>query len=191
MRWLNWAVFVMWVIALVVLGCSPATDVGNGDDPISKDEPDHLLNWLAKSYQDKDIELYDEALHDAFIFVFTEDVADSLGLDPEEPWWGKTRDVTSTQKMFSSSEVTEVNMSYISVDRWVAVTDSVGGEEYNGVFSRVQPDILVTVEKPGKEPMRYVVNESYLDITVVQDPNYPDQTLWVVLKIEEIPMNPE
>jgi hypothetical protein len=142
------------------------------------------------SYQEKDGDAYEEALHDAFQFVFTKDIAESLGLPPEEPWWGRTKDVASTKKMFASSEVTEVNMSYISVDRWVPVTDSVGGEEYNGVFSRVQPDILVTVETPGEEPMRYVVNESYLDVTVVKDPTVPEENLFVILKIEEIPMNP-
>jgi hypothetical protein len=192
MKWWIWVILGMWVMVLVGLGCSPTSDPnGNGGGPISRDTPSHLLNWLAVSYQDKDLESYEEALHDEYLFVFTKDVADSLGLDPEEPWWGKTKDVASTGRMFGSSEVTDINMKYISEDPWVPHEEERPDTTYSGVFSRVTPDILVTIEKPGKEPLRLVVNESFLDVVVVKDPKYPDQNLWVFLKIEEIEQNPE
>jgi hypothetical protein len=179
-------------MVLVGLGCSPTSDPGgNGNGPISRDTPSHLLNWLAVAYQDKDLESYEEALHDEYLFVFTEDIADSLGLDPEEPWWGKTKDVSSTGKMFASSEVTEINMKYISEDPWAPHEEERPDTTYSGVFSRVTPDILVTIENPGEEPLRLVVNESFLDVVVVRDPKFPDENLWVFLKIEEIEKNPE
>ena len=192
MKWWIWVLLGIWVMVLVGLGCSPTSDPGeNGNGPISRDTPSHLLNWLAVSYQDKDLDAYEEALHDEYLFVFTEDVADSLGLDPEEPWWGKTKDVASTGKMFNASEVTEINMKYISEDPWIPHEEVRSDTTYSGVFSRVAPDILVTIEKPGEEALRLVVNESWLDVVVVRDPKFPDENLWVFLKIEEIQKHPE
>jgi hypothetical protein len=176
------------IAVLVGLGCSPTADVGNGNDPIDRDTPDHLLNWLSYYYQERDIDRYEEALHEAFIFVFTKDVADSLGLPDDEPWWGRTQDVNSTRKMFAASEVTDIKMDYVNVERWQAVTDSVGGQEYHGVFSRVTPEIFVTIDRPNEEPTTHVVRESWLDITVVEDPTVQEEVLFVLLKIEEVEM---
>ncbi len=186
-----WVVLGLWIMVLVGLGCSPTADTnGNGDGPISRDTPDHLLNWLAVSYADKDLESYEEALHDEFLFVFTAEIADSLGLDPEEPWWGKTKDVGSTGRMFGSTEVTQIRMNYVSVDPWIPHDEVRSGKTYSGVFSRVIPDILVTIDNPGQEPLSLVVLESFLDVVVVRDPKFPDQVLYVFLKIEEIAQNP-
>jgi hypothetical protein len=188
MKWLIRVLLAAWIMVLAGLGCSPTSDPGGGGPgPISRDTPDHLLNWLAVSYQEKDIDKYEEALHDAFIFIFTDDIAESLGLPAEKPWWGKTKDVGSTQKMFASTEVTDVNMRYESVGRWVADEEERPDTTYSVVFSRVQPEIKVTIEKPGEEAIVYWVNNSYLDINVVKDPKYPNQNLFVVLSIQEIP----
>jgi hypothetical protein len=184
-----WVVLGLGIMVLAGLGCSPTADTnGNGDGPISRDTPGHLLNWLAVSYAEKDLESYEEALHDEFLFVFTKEIADSLGLDPEEPWWGKTKDVGSTGKMFGSTEVTRIGMNYVSVDPWVPHEEERSGKTYSGVFSRVIPDILVTIDKPGQEPLSLVVLESFLDVVVVRDPKFPDQVLYVFLKIEEVPI---
>jgi len=195
MKWWIWVVLGLWIMVLVGLGCSPTADTnGNGGPPISRDTPDHLLNFLAVAYADKDLDSYEEALHDEFLFVFTKDIADSLGLDPEEPWWGKTKDVGSTEKMFNASEVTQITMDYVPYgDRWNAVkevryteTDSV---VYYGTARRVIPEISVTIDE-GEEPKIYRVTESYLDVIVVRDPTFPDQVRYVFLKIEEVPQNP-
>jgi hypothetical protein len=146
---------------------------------------------LAVAYGDKDIEAYEEALHDEFLFVFTEDVADSLNLPPEEPWWGKTQDVAATARMFNASNVTDIAMQYVSEEPWVPHEEQRPDTTYSGVFSRVTPDILVVIEDPGQEALRLVVNESFLDVVVVQDPKFPDRVQWVFLKIEEIEKNPD
>jgi hypothetical protein len=190
MKWWIWVVLGLWVMILVGIGCSPTADTnGNGDGPISRSTPDGLLKWLAVAYGDKDLEAYEEALHDEFLFVFTEDIADSLGLDPEEPWWGKTKDVSSTSKMFGSSEVTQIRMDYVSSEAWVPHEEQRPDTTYSGVFSRVIPDILVTIER-GEEPLNLIVQDSFLDVVVVRDPKFPNQVLYVFLKIEEIAQTP-
>ena len=192
MKWWIGVVLGLWILALVGIGCSPTADTnGNGDGPISRDTPDHLLNWLAVAYGDKDLESYQEALHDEFLFVFTKEVADSMGLDPDEPWWGKTKDVTSTENMFNSTEVTQIAMDYVpSGDQWVPY-EEVREDTiiYYGTSRRVIPDILVTIDKGG-EPLNLLVKDSYLDVVVVRDPNFPDQVLYVFLKIQEVPQTP-
>jgi hypothetical protein len=190
MKWWIWALLAAWVVALVGLGCSPTADPGGGgQSQISRDTPDHLLNFLAAAYQEKNGDDYEVALHDAFYFVFTPEVADSLGLNPEEPWWGKTKDVASTKKMFGATEVTDVSMHYESIADWDPIDEERPDTTYSGVWSRVYPEIKVTISHPGEEPMVYWVDRSYLDITVVKDPTRPDQNLWVILRIEEHTIN--
>jgi hypothetical protein len=193
-RWIGVLIGV-WFLVLVGLGCSPTSDTGpNGHGPISRDTPDHLLNFLAVAYADRDADKYDEAMHEKFQFVFTQDIAEELGLPPEQPWWGKTKDLASTVKMFNSSEVTQILMDYVpeAERHWEAVDiERPDGSTYSGVFARVEPDIRVTIEKPDEEPTTYVVNESWLDVYMVRDPNYPNEVLWVFLEIQEIPKNPE
>ena len=191
MKWWIWVVLGLWIAVLVGIGCSPTADTnGNGDGPIDRKTPDGLLNWLAVAYAEKDLEAYEEALHDEFLFVFTKDSADTLGLDPEEPWWGKTKDVASSGNMFNSSEVTRITMGYVPYgDRWQACEEVRDTTVYYGTCRRVIPDILVTIDK-GAEPLNLVVQDSYLDVVVVRDPKFPDQVLYVFLKIQEVPQNP-
>jgi len=191
MKWWIGVVLGLGITVLVGFGCSPTADTnGNGDGPISRDTPDHLLNWLAVAYAEKDLEAYQEALHDEFLFVFTKEVADSMGLDPDEPWWGKTKDVISTENMFNSPEVIGVSMDYSPYgDQWIPHTEERQDTTYYGTFRRVVPDIVVTIDQ-GEEPLNLVVRDSYLDVVVVRDPNFPDQVLYVFLKIEEISMTP-
>ena len=190
MKWWIGVVLGLWILALVAIGCSPTATDDNGDDPIDRKTPDGLLNWLAVAYAEKDLDAYDEALHDEFLFVFTEDVADSLGLPEDKPWWGKTKDVSSTGNMFNSSEVKRIAMDYVpSGDQWLPHTEEREDTTYYGTFRRVIPDILVTIDK-GDEPLNLVVQDSYLDVVVVRDPRFPDQVLYVFLKIEEIAQTP-
>lgn len=191
MKWWIGVVLGLWITLSVGIGCSPTADTnGNGDGPIDRKTPDGLLNWLAVAYAEKDLEAYEEALHDEFLFVFTKDIADTLGLDPDEPWWGKTKDVTATGNMFNSSEVTRITMDYVPYgDQWVPNEELRDTTMYYGTSRRVIPDILVTIDK-GQEPLNLVVQDSYLDVFVVRDPKFPNQVLYVFLKIEEIPQTP-
>ena len=186
MKWWMWVLLGMWIVVLVGLGCSPTTDVGDPDDPINRDTPDGLLNFLAVAYADKDADGYDEALHDSFQFQFTDEVAKELGLPPEQPWWGKTRDLVSTVKMFGSSEVQSITMRYYDKEAWEPFDlERPDGSTFSGVWTRVDPDITVTVDTPGEEIMTYWVNASWLDVFVVPDPDSVYEGLWVFLEIQE------
>jgi hypothetical protein len=189
MKRLIGALLAVWIAVIMGLGCSPTADPdGGGGTKLDRKTPDHLLEWLATAYEEKGGEAYDEALHDKFLFVFTDEVAHDMGLPADQPWWGKTQDVNSTRKMFADPRVKDIKMDYVTVGNWEAITDSVGGEEYSCLFSRVTPDIEVTIDESGTEPTTYVVRESWLDISVVMDTtSVPGETLFQLLKIEEIP----
>jgi hypothetical protein len=184
-----WVILTIGLMALVFLRCSPTSDPGNGDVQFDRTTPDNLLNFVSKAYSDKEIDDYDDALHDAFEFEFTPEVASEVGLDPEKPWWGKVEDLISTGNMFSSSSVLGISMEYVKVDDWDICTQTIGGDEYSGLCIRLQPDIKVDVDE-GEEVTQYHVNQSNIDVMVVKDPKYPEQNLWVVMRIKEQLINP-
>jgi hypothetical protein len=72
--------------------------------------PDHLLSFLADAYEAEDVDAYGEALSDYFEFEFTPDIADSLGLPQDCPYWGKEEDIASTLKMFDDPDVANVEI---------------------------------------------------------------------------------
>jgi hypothetical protein len=189
-----------WVSAMVVmgiviyLGCSPTSDVG-GDGPKDWDRTnqDNLMNFFTQAYEDKDIIDYEDALDVSFLFQFTPDIAESLDLPEDEPWWGRTEDVTSTTHMFQEAEVTDIVMNYEYVyqgpDPWNTCsvegqTESKKDTTFYGLCTLLKPDIKVTIETPGTEPRTLWVNNSWLDVMVVPDRFV--EGLWTILRIEEL-----
>jgi hypothetical protein len=164
---------------------------GGGKPDIDRTNPDKLLNFFAYAYENQDIELYREALDDYFEFEFTEDVADSLGLPEDTPWWGKEEDVQSTLNMFNAEDVQSVSIILAEVGvgaPWEDCTRRfINGDPpettyINGLCKDFEPDIKVTVDE-GDEPTIYWVNTSYLAIMVRVDPHDPG--LWTILRIKE------
>ena len=166
------------------------------DDPseqryADRGSPDALIDYVEHAYGSEYARLYGDALHSLFLFGFTADVADSMGLPPDEPWWGKTNEVASATNMFSSPEVTRVKFVLARMGAWVPCMDIRGGsppDTLYGLFARFAPDIMVTIEWPGEEPITLMVYNSYLDITVAPDPR--SRGLWAVTKIEEVYKTP-
>jgi hypothetical protein len=184
----------MSLLILLMTGCwnpfsSDDNGGGNGPPPeYNRKNRDNLLNFLADSYEKKDLDKYTEALHERFQFHFTPDVAETLGLPPDEAWWGKTEDIASTGNMFETETVTRIQMNLGEPAwYWTQVIrqneDPDPPDTLEGFETRVEPDIRVTIEEPGKEELILKVDKSWLFIAVVPDPN--EDGLWQIIAIEE------
>jgi hypothetical protein len=192
MRRGGWVIVGLSVLILLVAGCwNPfsSDDGGGGGGPVKYERTrDGLLNFFANAYENRDLERYSEALHDKFQFQFTPDVAESIGLPADEPWWGKTEDVASTNNMFDEQTVARIKMD-LPDPNWFPCRvirqnlEPLPPDTLEGFCARVEPDIRVTIEEPGKEELILVVNRSWLDIAITPDPNY--EKLWQIIGIEE------
>ena len=189
-RW-GWVCTMVVMGIVIYLGCSPTSDTNGGGPPATWDRTnqDNLMNFFAQAYEDKDILDYDDALDVSFLFQFTPEVAESLKLPEDKPWWGKTEDVISTGNMFEEPTVTDIVMDYEYVVDWYTCWDSLTTEFgkdtlFSGLCARLKPDIKVTIETPGTEPRILWVNNSWLDVMVVPD-RFEDE-LWTILRIQEL-----
>ena len=185
---------VLAVCLAVIMGCGDGdktTGPADGDpDPHRKTGPE-LLAFYAYAIEHEDIDMYEQGLHDDFIYVFPVSVADSLGLPPENPWWGKTAEVSAMAGLFRDTTITRIEFEFTDVGTWVPAQIEISpGEFISGVFTRTVPVTRLTVEEPGKEPRTLVFDASYLDISIVRDPKFPGEDLWVIARIEEVLKNP-
>jgi hypothetical protein len=143
---------------------------------------DEAVTCMMLGYDREHLAAYGSVLDDEFRFQFLPEVAESLGLPPGEPWWGKVEDLSSTQNMFEASTVTNVNASLVRMTSWSACTDPVTGRE--GMCARFEPDIMVVIEESGQEPIILWVNQTWIDVIAVRDQQ--DEGLWCILALEEI-----
>ncbi len=193
-RW-GWVLLAALLIPALQFGCSPSSD--QGPPPVEEYDrttEDNLMLFFANAYREKDLADYEEALDENFLFVFTEDIADSLGLPPDEPWWGKTEDLNSTKILFESETVTDIAFTYEYYTTWVdcielRIEQTPSGPDttrFSGLCCRLNPLIEVTtiVDNDEDPILKLRVDNSWLDVTVIPDPFNED--LWTVLKIEEI-----
>ena len=175
-RWV-WAI-MMICIAGYVAGCSVSSDGGDPVDPVlDRKTPENLIKFFADSYVEKDIDRYDESLHDEFLFTFTTEDAQLIGLPVDEPWWGKTPDVNTARNMFESADVSNIEMD-LAVNAGPWPTE-------DGLGYRLEPTIKVSVEDgPAEDPITvYFVFSSWFLVEIVEDPY--DETLWVFTGIQE------
>jgi hypothetical protein len=188
------AVPVLAVCLAIGFGCtnpfsSGDNGGGNGGGPdYDRETPGNLLNFFIQSYVNENIADYDVSMDDNFLFHFTKDVADELGLPAEEPWWGKTEDVTSTNNMFAAPRVTEILMSLEAETDWEEWNVAIGDSLYETLGARFKPDIKVTVEEQGEEPRTHWVHETRIWFYVKEDDT--DSNLWEIIKIQEEEINP-
>jgi hypothetical protein len=138
--------------------------------------PECLIESFEWAMMTKDIGAYDECLSDMYLFTFTSEDADLIGLPVDEPWWGKTPEVHSIGNLFAAGNVTAI---------WcdLAIVNGPWATE-GGVMYRLEPDIRVTVsDGGGGEPTTYWVHGSWLDVEIVPDPYSPEQ--WVFHSMAE------
>jgi len=188
-RW-GWVLLAVVLVSTAIPGCSPSSDTGPPPvEEYKRTTPDNLMLFFASAYKEKDLDDYKEALDDDFLFQFTPDIADSLGLPADKPWWGKTEDVASTQQMFEEPTVTDITFSYEKVGEWVIHTEVREDTTFSGLFRRYDPLIeVVTLTENSEDPeLRLRVDESFLDVTVV--PDRLTEGLWTILRIEESKKN--
>jgi hypothetical protein len=135
-----------------------------------------------------DLDGYEECLDEDFLFRFPDEIADSLGLPPEAPWWGKTDEITCTLNMFEDPAVQSIGFGCELLEEWVAYQEVRPDTTFTGLFRRLRPVIVVTVATDGSEDplLSYVVNQSWLDVVVV--PDRYTEGLWCVLRIDEVKM---
>jgi hypothetical protein len=142
----------------------------------NRESPQGLIDTFATSLEDKSLGKYDDCLWGSYRFVFMEEDWDAAGVTPDEPYWGKTEDMSRTGKMFASSHVLGISFEMTNV------SDFVGPDTLLAVLCR--PTIDVTITGPGgEEPVTKQVRKSYLYFVLRPDPY--DEDLWVIREIQE------
>jgi hypothetical protein len=182
----------MLTLGLGLSGCwnpfSPGNG-GDGDGP-GKDRKtlNHLLEFFATVYEDKDLVSYTESLDDFYTFEFDPKDYSDAGVSEEIPYWGRGEDIDRTRLMFTSAKTQAILMDLSRKDmEWIPDVFDVGGNIVEGWTCRINPWIDVTIEeKPGDEPITKQVRDSRLTVSAIPDKNYPG--LWTILKITETVM---
>lgn len=175
------------LVAIVLASCGGDSKTGPKDDDgcCMPDTPDNLMTALACVYGSKDFEAYEHLLHDEYRFSFMVFVADSLGLPPDEPWWGKTTDLQSTANLFTDGNA-DFSIVFIPVlEGWTPHEIDRGDTVFTGVFRRYIIDLKLELEEPGTEPINLVGDATYVDVMVVSHPYIAGH--FAVLDIEESP----
>ena len=184
-------VSALTVVLCIAVACENKTCTCEvEDDYYTRSSPDELLSAYAHALVSKNLAACDECLHEKYIFEFTSDIAETLGLPPDAPWWGKTEDMSATQNMFNASNVTSIEMTFIRITDWLRCLEVRPGsppDTLAALQADLDPDIKVTVET-GEDPTTYWVNDSRFNVAVTVDPAETD--LWVILRITEAKKNP-
>jgi hypothetical protein len=177
------------LVAMLLASCAGDSKTGAKDDGCSvPDTPDNLIQALACAYETKDLDFYESLLHDDYLFVFLVDVADSLGLPPENPWWGKTADVHSTANLFADDAAGfTILFDPVSVG-WTPTEVARRDTVYAGLFRRYMVDLRLHLEEAGGEPYTLIGDDTFLDIVVAASPLYAGH--YAVLEMEEVYRNP-
>jgi hypothetical protein len=178
------------VVAIGLTSCGGDSKTGPKDDDscCMPDTPDNLMTALACVYGAKDFEAYEGLLHDEYRFSFMVDIADSLGLPPGKPWWGKTNDLQSTANLLADGNA-DFSIVFIPVSEgWTPHEMDRGDTVFTGVFRRYIVDLMLEMEEPGTEPINLVGDATYVDVIVVPHPYTGGH--FAVLDIEEDPRPP-
>jgi hypothetical protein len=160
---------------------------------VDRGSPDGLIEHFARSYAGRRPRMCSDALDVLFEFEFTPDVADSMGLPEDMPWWGKDEDMQSTRNMFQDNSVVDIDMAlepFGGMDWEVCARDFIGTSVVPpetttvvGLCRTFEPDIRIHIEKEGEEPWILWVNSTLLDIMVRPDPDEPGA--WSIVRIKE------
>ena len=139
--------------------------------------PECLIEAFEWSLMNRKYYEYPPCLSDMFLFEFTPEDAELVGLPADEPWWGKTQDVQTVTNIIRDNDVATI-FCELAIES--GPSQSEGGFTY-----RLEPDIRIAVEPGGgHEPVTYIVDASWLDVEIVPDPYNPEQ--WVFHRMTEV-----
>jgi hypothetical protein len=186
------------LVLILATGCwnpfsSDGNGNGNGNGGYDRLTRNNLMEFFANAYEEEDIDQYEECLHDKFLFKFTKEAAESAGLPPDQPWWGKTADVAATRNMFDAPNVGNIVMNLASQIDWYVCVDvrehETPPDTITGWCARYDPTIDVTIDEGQDSERTLIVRDSWLNVIVTPDPK---STIgeWVVVKIEELEKSP-
>ncbi len=170
--------WLMLLSAAALVSCGGDDTTGPGDDTprFTRGTPEELIRCFALAMEERDTDVIAACLDDAYLFEFTLEDAELIGLPVDEPWWGKTEDLAAMGNMFEHEQV-----SRIECDLPVS-----GGPWPDGdvVRYRLEPNIKVIIEdRHGGEPTAYWIFSSWFDVEIGSDPGESEK--WVFLRIKE------
>lgn len=172
------AACILLLCAMGLLSCASEEAAGPVDDTprFSREAPEDLIKLLAHTMEERDSEAYSECLGDDYLFEFTPEDADLIGLPADQPWWGKTQDVATMDNMFGHTSVISVECSLpINAGPW---------QDGDEIGYRLEPSIKVAVGGAhGSGLVFYWVFSSWFDVKIAADPY--DDGKWVFTHIQE------
>ena len=152
----------------------------------SRKTPNDLLLFYKVAHETKNIEMYEEALHDLFRLEMDSENTRRQNLAPHEAWMGKDRAVVATRRMFE--DIKAIHIDLIPITEWepcieFRTTKTGKRDSLHGL--RITVDPLIQYHLDGLGGTDSVVEGSYtwFHITVVPDPRSPGS--WVILRIKD------
>lgn len=173
---------VSCLVVLLFAGCGDKGGEPPQEQSYKFRTPDELLKYFAQAVKEEDIEALADALDEDFLFQCPPDFADSLGLPPGVPWWGKTEFINSIQETFENPDVTDIGFSYEYHIEWYSCAEVRDDTTFAGLGCRLDPLIEVVTITPEDPILTYLVDNSWLDVTVIPDRKTDGR--WTVLRIE-------
>lgn len=184
MSFRHMAIAALLVSALFLLtscGSDSCTDVGTsgcncgGEEEHARSTVEGTVEAFAEAMEEKDLDAYADCLTEDYLFEFTPQDAENLGLPPGSPWWGKTEDLGAMGGLFDDPYVSGIDFDIHIVD------GSFTGDVYT---LRCAPSLKVFIDDPdGGEGVTLWVYDSWLHFTVSPDAYEAD--LWQIGEIRE------
>jgi len=169
------------VLQLALISSCSEESVTNTSPEYSRDTPAALAKALAYSIEYRDISVYDECLHDEYLFTFVSFDAEFVGLPEDEPWWGKTEDVNAMSVVFNNPVV-------VGIECAIEVNSGPWPTEHGFIY-RLEPDMLFTATRSlDYEGMVLSVQDYWFDVEIVADPYETGK--WVFKGIDEASKGP-
>jgi hypothetical protein len=170
------------VVALMLGGCGGDSTKPSGETSspyMERVSPENVLANLAASYRHRQIDRYDEQIHENFIFIPTpEDVIDFDQLN-------RTEDHGSTQRMFEAATLIEIA---ISAGEAVPSTreEEYPPEQGYMMIDVTEVDITVRTTSASGEPIIYRVEDDRA-LFIFHPDSTDDQATWKIICQEDRP----